>query len=219
MAPNLWPETLVDARSKKVVFLSHCLLNENTRYLGGACRLGCIEEILNSCLERGIGIIQIPCPEQLAWGGVLKRRLFIFFAAEGKLVYRWRRQMLPILLWCTKRRYGKLAREIVRQIKDYVISGFDVVGIVGVDGSPSCGVNHTLDTKRSLELIGRLPETANVENMNQIVLSCQEAGEGLFVRLLRKELKRQKLDVPFLAHDMRAEIQGTIVPLEFPRST
>ena len=86
-------------------------------------------------------------------------------------------------------------------------------------GSPSCGVNHTLDTKRSLELIGRLPETANVENMNQIVLSCQEAGEGLFVRLLRKELKRQKLDVPFLAHDMRAEIQGTIVPLEFPRST
>ena len=29
-------ERLDDERSKKVVFISHCLLNENVRYLGGA---------------------------------------------------------------------------------------------------------------------------------------------------------------------------------------
>ena len=29
-----------DERGRRVVFLSHCLLNENTRYLGGACERG-----------------------------------------------------------------------------------------------------------------------------------------------------------------------------------
>jgi hypothetical protein len=29
-------ERLADARSNKVIFVSHCLLDENVRYLGGA---------------------------------------------------------------------------------------------------------------------------------------------------------------------------------------
>jgi predicted secreted protein len=211
-----WPSAITDARGKKVVFLSHCLLNENTRYLGGACRAGCIEEVLKPCLDRGIGIIQMPCPEQLAWGGVLKRRLLIFFGAQGKLVYEWRNHLLPILVWYTKRRYRKLAREIARQIKDYVSSEFDVVGIVGVDGSPSCGVNHTLNMKHSLASIGRLADTAGAEMMNEVVMSCREAGQGLFVQVLRNELKRHNVDVPFLAHDLGAELQGIVVPLRLP---
>ena len=28
--------SIIDARSGEVVFVSHCLLNQNTRYLGGA---------------------------------------------------------------------------------------------------------------------------------------------------------------------------------------
>jgi len=32
--------SLKDSRNGKVIFLSHCILNENTRYLGGACRAG-----------------------------------------------------------------------------------------------------------------------------------------------------------------------------------
>ena len=29
---------LADQRSRRVVFVSHCILNENVRYLGGAAR-------------------------------------------------------------------------------------------------------------------------------------------------------------------------------------
>ena len=36
-----------DARGRRVVFLSHCLLDENTRYLGGAGRPGCVREIVD----------------------------------------------------------------------------------------------------------------------------------------------------------------------------
>lgn len=46
-----------DQRGGRVVLLSHCLLNENVRY---------------PC------VVQLPCPEQRAWGGA-RRRLDIPF--------------------------------------------------------------------------------------------------------------------------------------------
>jgi predicted secreted protein len=49
------------------VFVSHCLLNENTRYLGGAFRPGAVGEVVDTYLRAGTGICQLPCPEQLAW--------------------------------------------------------------------------------------------------------------------------------------------------------
>jgi uncharacterized protein YbbK (DUF523 family) len=47
---DLLKEKLKDARGNKVIFVSHCLLNENTRYLGGATRKGAVNEILNEVL-------------------------------------------------------------------------------------------------------------------------------------------------------------------------
>jgi hypothetical protein len=68
---RLLRERLADRRSHQVIFLSHCLLNENTRYLGGACRAACVREVVEECIDRELGIVQMPCPEQQAWGGVL----------------------------------------------------------------------------------------------------------------------------------------------------
>src|SRR6476646_3581028 len=73
-----------DARRRRVVFLSHCLLNETTRYPGGACRPGCISEVVQRCLTEDLGIVQMPCPEQRAWGGVLKRRLLPVFGLRER---------------------------------------------------------------------------------------------------------------------------------------
>jgi predicted secreted protein len=208
-----WAEQLADQRSRRVVFLSHCLLNENTRYLGGACRCGAVGEVVQACLDGGLGIVQMPCPEQHAWGGVLKRRLLWFFGAEGTLRYRLRRVLLPVSLWYTRRVYKKIARQVADQIADYQSSGFTVVGIVGVEGSPSCGVRQTLDAKRSLELVGRLPPAAHAKDVNAIVQACLVEGSGMFVEVLREELERRGLVVPFLAHDLIAELQGRAVPL------
>jgi len=61
-------ERLKDERGKKVVFVSHCLLNENTRYLGGAFRKAGVDEIIMELQRQGIGIVQMKCPEQKAWG-------------------------------------------------------------------------------------------------------------------------------------------------------
>lgn len=66
-------DRLRDERGRRVVLVSHCLLNQNTRYAGGATRTGAVSELLDELITAGYGIHQLPCPERLAWGGALKR--------------------------------------------------------------------------------------------------------------------------------------------------
>jgi uncharacterized protein YbbK (DUF523 family) len=203
-----WAERLRDHRSRKVVFLSHCLLNENTRYLGGAGRAGGVVEIVKPYLERGIGIVQLPCPEEQAWGGVVKRRLVAFYGTEASVRYRLRNMLLPLMLLYTRWVYRRLARQVATQVEDYLASGFTVLGIIGIDGSPSCGVHRTVDVKRALAAFGRLPLTATVPSVNAIVRESVTPGRGFFVALLQEELARRRLTVRFDAHDLVAELDG-----------
>jgi uncharacterized protein YbbK (DUF523 family) len=208
-----WPTQIHDKRSGKVIFLSHCLLNENTRYLGGACRPGAVEEVLYPCLAGGLGVIQMPCPEQMAWGGVLKRRLLWFFGSKERLRYRLRNLLLPILLWYTRRVYWRIARQLAEQVADYHASGFTVVGIVGVDGSPSCGVHQTIDIKGGLELVAQLGPGARARDTNAIISACLVQGRGIFLEKLQRELAQHGLNVPLQAHDLIAELEGRPVTL------
>ncbi len=144
-------ERVKDERSKKVIFLSHCLLNENTRYVGGAFRPGCVDEIVDELQRQGFGIVQMPCLEQRAWGGVLKRHVLLGFGIRDTWLYKLRGLIMALFVWNTKRVFGKMARPIAREIEDYLDSGFEIVGIVGVDGSPSCGVNCRLDMDKSFD--------------------------------------------------------------------
>jgi hypothetical protein len=53
-------QRLEDERSKQLVYVSHCLLNENVRYLGGAFRPGGVDEVIGGFQRQGIGICQMP---------------------------------------------------------------------------------------------------------------------------------------------------------------
>ena len=46
-------------------------------------------------MELGIGVVQLPCPEQHAWGGVLKRRLLSFYGSAGSVRYGIGRRCFP----------------------------------------------------------------------------------------------------------------------------
>jgi predicted secreted protein len=206
---DVWTSRIVDGRSGRVVFLAHCLLNDNTRYLGGARYGGAVREIVEPCLARGIGIVQLPCPEQHAWGGVLKRRLLFFFGSAGTLRHRLLGALLPAMLWYTRRVYRRLARETAEQIRDYTDAGITVLGVVGVDASPSCGVCKRLRVDEALRGLARLArETATAEHVNAVVRAAVSPGTGLYVELLQKELERRGLHVPFVAHDLIAELDG-----------
>ena len=61
-------QRFADNRSGKVIFLSHCLLNENARYMGGAFCAGVNPDALALVTKLDAGVIQMPCPERLSWG-------------------------------------------------------------------------------------------------------------------------------------------------------
>jgi predicted secreted protein len=208
--PGLLLDHLRDERSREVAFVSHCLLNENTRYLGGAFRPGGVAEVIEGLLERGVGICQMPCPEQHAWGGVLKRTMLRAYGTRGTAVYRLRRPLLRLFVLYTGFVYRRLAREVVRQIADYDRSGFKVVGIIGVGASPSCGVHTTLDMRRSLDVIAaQAPESVDRSALNrEAVVASRRAGAGIFTRALQRELRRRHLTVPLWEHDLVAEMRG-----------
>jgi uncharacterized protein YbbK (DUF523 family) len=203
-------ERLKDERSKRVIFVSHCLLNENTRYLGGAFRRGCVDELVDSFQQEGLGIYQMRCPEQHAWGGVLKRQFLPFYGSKGTILYRLRHVLLPLFLWYTRLIYRRIAKEVVRDIEDYVRSGFEVVGIVGVGGSPSCGVWNSLDLRCSLEAVAGCPVAkCNRRLMNEeAVAACMRESEGLFIAAIQRQLRHKRISVKWYELDLLAEIRG-----------
>lgn len=209
-------ENLKDERSKKVIFVAHCVLNENTRYLGGAFRKGCIDEIVDEIQDQGLGIVQMKCPEQKAWGGVLKKFMWQPIGSKNMLFYRLKGIFLPFFIWNTKRIFRKIAQEVVAEIKDYRESDFEVVGIIGIAGSPSCGVHTTLDMKKSFEFlantdIGKLDgKKMNESGMKELLIK----GRGFFIEALQDELKKGNLTATFYEHDLVAEAMGEKIGIE-----
>lgn len=205
---------LRDDRSERVVFVAHCLLNENVRYLGGACRPGDVREIVDGLRRQDLGICQMPCPEQQVWGGVLKRRLLALYGPSRLTTGPLRHLVAALLTGYSRWRYRRLASTLARQIADYRASGFDVQGVVGVDTSPSCGVRHTLDLGAALEAIANC-EVATIDRATfnkDVVASTRIAGEGMFIKALRNELARCGQRVRFVAHDLMAELEQRPIP-------
>lgn len=204
-------DRLPDARGRRVILVSHCLLNQNTRYAGGATREGAVAELVGELVAAGYGIHQLPCPERHAWGGVLKRRTLWLYGAKGGPLYPLRAALLRVFVWWTRIVYWRLARRVARDVADYQRSGMTVVGLVGVGASPSCGVATTLDLRASLDALAACPAAAlTPEFMNeQAVLGCRLPGEGLFIRALDRQLGRRGIAVPALEHDLAGELHGS----------
>lgn len=219
---GLPPGLLCDERGRRVVLVSHCLLNQNTRYAGGATPSGAVAEVIEELIAAGLGIHQLPCPERLAWGGVLKRHSLRMYHSRGGPLYPLRGGLLRAFLWWTRLIYRRVARRVAADVADYHRAGIEVVGIVGIGASPSCGVRTTLDMRASLDVVAGCPATALTRDvMNQrAVLGCRRDGEGLFITALDRQLGRRGLSVPAFEHDLAAELRGerhTVLVTPAPR--
>jgi predicted secreted protein len=112
-----------DVRSRKVVVLAHCVLNQNSRVAGLAYYPGAVEEIVNFLIKHDVGMVQMPCPEVMYDGLSRKTR-----TKEQYETPRFRSLC------------RRIARSIARLIQEYMRNGFRVLAVLGVEGSPSCGV-------------------------------------------------------------------------------
>ena len=145
-----------DARSKKVIFVAHCIINQSARCNGSAETPSAVAKIPEFLLKQHIGIIQMTCPELGCLG----------LGREG-LIY-------DQLSTPGNRRYLKsLAQDVVYQVKQYRKQNFKVLGVLGINCSPSCGVDcHAYN--------GRKP------------------GKGAFMEELTKALEAARLELPVI---------------------
>jgi predicted secreted protein len=112
---------LDDSRKRKVVFLTHCFLNINTRFPQGCAFAGANVPVINTLLKHDLGIIQMPCPEFLCMG--LEKELY------GEIPESELRDC-----------FRNIAAGVVYQIQAYLKLGFEISGIIGMNPSPSCGI-------------------------------------------------------------------------------
>jgi len=156
-----------DERSKTIVFVAHCILNQNSISDGTASYPGAIKEIMKLLCITDVGILQMPCPELLCLGldrGNINGSDCPILEENTRI-----RMMMSRRSATTKIR--QLVQHLVFQILEYKNYGFDIRGIVGVNRSPSCGVETTSKNNQEVE------------------------GEGVFIEALRNELKKNRIHV------------------------
>ena len=121
-------------RSKKIVFISHCLLNQNARPIGGEKYSGIVKELLEIFAESGVGVVQIPCP-QLEFNEGLNRKARTKDSIDTN-GFRTKCQ--------------KLSCGIIEMIEDYLRKNYSVLGILGVEMSSTCGVYQIQNGRRNV---------------------------------------------------------------------
>ncbi|PHV69530.1 hypothetical protein CS063_15245 [Sporanaerobium hydrogeniformans] len=164
---------------KKIILVSHCILNTASKVV--MYNLKEIEEeealrkqFVKTALDRGIQLLQLPCPEftlygSKRWGHVSEQFDNVFFKKHCRNI------LLPIIEQLVEYKENK--------------ERFQILGIVGIDGSPSCGVDYTCTGEKSYGALGDRDESI-MEVIHNTSL-CKR--KGIFFQVLEEMLVEFKL--------------------------
>ena len=110
-------------RSKRIILVCHCLLNQNS-VLEGWERARGAYPIASVFINAGIGIVQLPCPELICCG--------LHRPPLSKEKY-------------DTAAYRSLCRELLRpyiaQLLEYRKNGYELVGMCAIKNSPTCSMS------------------------------------------------------------------------------
>lgn len=160
--------------------MSHCILNVHSLEDGLAEYPGLEEEIVRSLIEKGVGIVQLRCPETRLHG---IQRLPMPKDTYDKPEIR--------------ASYAAQARDEALQLREFVRNGAEIVAVIGAEASPSCGVNIVGRWKEGVPPeTRRFPEDVDfVEGRGVFMEELEEAlaAEGIrpkWIGVPGKSLKR-----------------------------
>ncbi|MCC5910078.1 MAG: hypothetical protein JJT76_06540 [Clostridiaceae bacterium] len=108
-------------RKKQIVYISHCILNQNAVIREWERAQGAFNNIIRVLLEDNISIIQLPCPE-------------FTFLGENRPPKTKEEYDIPTY----RSLCSQLTIQVVNQIKEYIINDYEILGLIGIQGSPSC---------------------------------------------------------------------------------
>ena len=143
-----------DERSKKVVFIAHCLLNQNSISDGTAVYPAMFRNVIELFMKADIGIAQMPCPELCCLG--LDRGNI--YGADAPIVVENTRIRIEMKKDIPNTQLDRLADYVVYEILEYIRYGFEIVGIIGANRSPNCGVDTTSDNNTEMKGMGLFME-------------------------------------------------------------
>lgn len=167
----------------KVVFVCHCILNVASKVTYYEKKYVTEEELnrrefIKLALEKNIGIVQLLCPE------------FNIYGAN-----RWGHTKNQFNNPFFKDNSRRLIGSYMLQMEEYlnVDDKFEVLGIVGIDGSPSCGVNFTCGGKWDGEMSSRT-------NLKEVIGGAHRVAEkGVFMEVMDSMMKKQGITLPMMS--------------------
>jgi len=183
-----------DKRGRKIVYVSRCILNCNAKFPGCADVPGVYTEIIHPIAEKGIGIEQMPCLEIMGWGGVNRYKVIYGLDLNDKKA-PWINEYFEL---CKQE-----AKKVVDQMEDYLKSGFEILGVIYVDDSPTCGLTNTQTFPdvhfQMMEM--NIPEGKEFDldyMFENILPFVDTSGEGAYGYQLYIEVKKRRLPIKFV---------------------
>ncbi|WIV11286.1 CD3072 family TudS-related putative desulfidase [Proteiniborus sp. MB09-C3] len=161
---------------KKVILLCHCVINEKSKVKKVDINPpGDIKEFINLLIDNEIGIIQLPCPELTCYG--LKRWGHV-------------KEQFDTLY------YRKICRELfqpyLEQIQEYLANNYKIVGLVGIEGSPTCGVYRTCSGKWG----GQLGNNPYLQDTLNTITLAEESG--ILIDEIKNILNKNNISFPLI---------------------
>lgn len=164
---------------EKILVVSHCILNKASKVKGYNMEEMEEEnklrkELLKEVFDKDIELLQLPCPEFIMygskrWGHVKNQFDNPFFRKNCK----------------------EILNPIIEQLKEYNNNKnrFQILGIVSVEGSPSCGYNLTCKGN----YVGELGGCSNLQEKIESIVMVNEAG--VFMEELKILLDKNNLHI------------------------
>lgn len=176
---------------EKILVVSHCILNKASKVKGYNMEEMEEEnqlrkELLKEVFDKDIELLQLPCPE------------FIMYGSK-----RWGHVKNQFDNPFFRKNCEEILNPIIEQLKEYNNNKdrFQILGIVSVEGSPSCGYNLTCKGNYGGELGG----CSNLQEKIESIVMVNEAGvfmEELKILLdkndLHMDIKTMKDQVTYL---------------------
>lgn len=167
---------------KRIVFVSHCIINTASKVVKHDEVLCTSEEavrkkFLLEAVEKNIHFIQLPCPEftlygAKRWGHVKEQFDNPFFRDHCKEI------LAPII---------QQMREYCRQTDK-----FEVLGIIGINGSPSCGVTYTCKGQWG----GEFSSCKDIEAMLRTIRGDND--RGIMIEVLEEMISEAGIKIKIL---------------------
>jgi len=165
-------------RNGKIILLCHCILNCNSKVEGCSLYGGAMSEITKAFMESGLGIVQLPCPELTLYG-----------------IKRWGHVKDQFDTPYYRKHCRSIFIPYLEQLQDYINNGYSITGLVGIDGSPSCGIGKTCTGHWG----GEFSENPDLESTFKSVELIP--SKGIFIEEISKILQDNNINMPFIGID------------------